>query len=1031
MIHANERTSALAGATEGRAGGAVGAGGWLALAVIVGLAGSVRAGMVTRRWGSPPSGKPSAGAQAPLPTGYAPQTQSPPKIDGSLEDPCWTRAEAMELSRTLDGAGRAAQPAEVRALRDAQNLYLAFRCVEPDLSKLRASRRGHDGAIWEDDSVEVFLGTGGRYFHFGVSAAGSTYDGKVKDSTWNSGLQAAAARAEGAWTAELAIPLAAMIEKGQTPQEWGANFTRNRQAAGSWQESAWSPTLSGNSHVPERFGRLVFSDPPAAAEKEAPAAKGAVSVLPSAEGAGVVRFDLSGLPEAAKVFRADLLVFRTQPVDGQDEEARVDIEIYPLFAEFRAGEKAAPSGKPLALRGPWFDRFDAAEAVREWVSGKTNGGFWIEAGPFVDPASTCLDVAYLGETDKSKLPPQVTDVKVHHRAGQSFITWKEIEDPVGTDEIRWGRFRDILANLDAQRRVRYCVYRSDKRITAGNIHEAELIATVAPLSCWNVNGRNVDRPIDEALGSQYYLAHHQWNPFVNASVEGNFGTDCPLERLVIREGQDNGSKAASGTLPALEPRSLPRGTGLYVHTANAAGRAYYAVLSSIDGVQNASDVSEGNSLAAPVEETAGEGEPVLQKEFPPEPYFNYREKRLHYVRWVAPPYGNLPSQYYNWAVGVPNSHGERMPAELSLHRDGRSYYRTQYRLETDSLVLSPHDFPISTWWYGYHESLGTLKSFAAGAVHNYTERRLLAFIDWAARKWPVDRSRIVVTGCAGGAAGGGALHLGIRHPKVFNLVCSGYGLANYAEEIAWLTKVKRAGSMPSEMARIWGRPEWGVKADTGRNVWDELDLTRIVRELPGETDLPLVSVTGRGMSAPTREFFVAMLEAGQPLMCRFGVYGGGTLLPVSRTGTWSGMIRQDLRRDQSMPAFWGGGASTLWEQAKEPSGNLVVSDGIRWWWGDIGTGFRWTSDDLIDEPARYEITLSWAGGSRVRNPHADVTLRRVQKFRIRPDWEYRYELRNAAGELVEQGKLRPDKRGLLVIKGVMIPAEGVRLIVRP
>jgi len=192
---------------------------------------------------------------------------------------------------------------------------------------------------------------------------------------------------------------------------------------------------------------------------------------------------------------------------------------------------------------------------------------------------------------------------------------------VGSDEITWGRLRDILANIDRDHRLRYCVYRSDRPITAKNLHDASLIARVRPLSCWNVNGRNVDKPIDHALGNQYVLDWHQWNPFRSANVEGDYGTDCRMERLVIEDGG----------------KPLPRGTGLYVHTigeSGEGGRGYYAVVTCVDGVENTAEITAENTTPA-VEEIPGVGEPVLQKVFPPKPYFNYREKRLHYVRWVG------------------------------------------------------------------------------------------------------------------------------------------------------------------------------------------------------------------------------------------------------------------------------------------------------------------------------------------------------------------------------------------------------------
>jgi len=1012
----------------------------LGLLVTVWVLGGGRAQgeMVTCRLGTAPKGSParpakdSRGGSRTAPTGYAVPVETGPELDGKLTDACWAKAPAMSLGRMLDGSGPAAQPTEVRAVQDGKTLWLGFRCVEPALDKMRAARRSHDGEIWADDSVEIFLGFGGTYYHLGVNAAGSTYDGKGKDPAWNSGFRAAAARGEKEWTAELAVPLDKLLplvptlprgdDKSAAPAAttWIANFNRSRYAGGEVQESAWSPTYSGNSHAPEWFGKLLFSAPPT----EAPSAQGkpgeAIQVLPTKAGLGVVRFDLSGLPKGARIYRAELRVARTQAVTGADDEAMVDIEIYPLLAP-RGGQapfpedgkgSQSPEGEPLKVAAPWFDCFDATEAVRAWIGGKPNGGFYVKAGPCIDPAASCLDVAYEGRS--TDVPRQAADVQAFHRAGQTFITWKEIDDPVGTDQIKWGQFRSILEAAE-KGGVRYAVYRSEKPITAANLHEAQRIALVAPLSGWNANGRSLDQAIDDALASEETLFHGQWNPFVQASMDGKYGLDCVMERLAVKDGGP----------------PLPRGTGLYVHTPGKPGKAFYAVVTCRDGVENTADLSEKNCPAAAVEESAGIGEPVLQKAFPPKPFFNHRERRLHYVRWVAPPYCHLPSQYHNWGVGVPETAAKTaMPIELSLHRDGRSYTRTQYRVEIDSLVLSPHDFPIKTWWYGHHESLGTLKSFKQGVVQPFTERRLLAFMDWAAGKWPADRGRVLVTGAGGGAAGSGALHLGIRYPKVFSLVLSGYGLADYAGEMIALTAVKRAGTMGHQLESIWGKAAWGCKTDTGQNVWDELNLTQVVAGLPENVNLPLVTVTGGGMLKPMRDFFVAMLEKGQPIVGRYGVYGGGLLLPVSRTGNWTNMIRQDVRLDQAMPAFSGSGTGGLWQDPKEPSGNLVVSDGVKRWWGDINTGYRWKTDDLVDEPVRFEITLLWIGGGREKSL-ADVTLRRLQKFRIRSDHEYSFEIRRHTGEKIAEGTVRPGKAGEFVLKSVAIAPEGTRIVLRP
>ena len=375
------------------------------------------------------------------------------------------------------------------------------------------------------------------------------------------------------------------------------------------------------------------------------------------------------------------------------------------------------------------------------MTGKANHGLYVKKFPGWRIDKTYLEVMYEGPP--GDVPPQVSGLKAFHRDGQTFLTWQE-------SRIRrerrggLGRTQGDPRRPGRQAQTRYCVYRSERPITAANLASAELLATVKPLSCWNTNGRNIERPIDVTIATKDYFPCGHWNPFGSAALDGDFGCECPIDRLAIAGG-----------------RPLERGTGLYVHTPGGRGTAYYAVLTMVDGVANTVDLSPGN-LAGPLEETPAEPVPVLQKEMPWMPFFNYAGKRLHYVQWVAgPKLANVPSQYYNWSVAIPESlsaagdKAARVPLELTLHRDGGSYWRTQFRMERESIVLAPHDFPVRSWWYGYHEGAGTLRSLRQGVIRPYTERRLLAFVDWAARTWPVDRNKMLVTGCRGGASGGG------------------------------------------------------------------------------------------------------------------------------------------------------------------------------------------------------------------------------------------------------------------------------------
>jgi len=364
-----------------------------------------------------------------------------------------------------------------------------------------------------------------------------------------------------------------------------------------------------------------------------------------------------------------------------------------------------------------------------------------------------------------------------------------------------------------------------------------------------------------------------------------------------------------------------------------------------------------------------------------------------------------------------------VPLELSLPREDRSYWRTQYRIERDSIVITPYDFPVETWWYGYHEALGTLKSFRQGIVRNYTERRLLWFVDWAARKWPVDRNRVLVTAVrrsSGGAGGswstrgcstGGALHLGLRHRKVFSSIQIGYNARpDYAAEVA------------DSMIKVWGKPEWEIKTDTGKTVWEELNLVKLVAELPASEDLPLVTMTGRGTTDLQRAFYNALLAKGQPIMANFGYWGGPKLLPASASGTWPApMMRLDVRRNLPLPAF----RVVALERVKGTSASIPPE--VEKARGKINTQLRWSGDDAVDKPDRVELTV-WVQGRRGAKVTTDIILRRLASFRPAAGSACRWEYGPKDGQK-QSGELKVAPGGLLVVPAVRIAASPGRLVV--
>jgi len=188
------------------------------------------------------------------------RTKTPPTIDGLLDD--WplrasNTARGFRLigRRGRTGDGLAKRQTMAFCLRDDKTLYLAFRCEEPNLPGMvkKPSNRVHYEQLIAsgEDLVEVLFDPGGKVtgpeglYHLIikpngvlVSERGVRSDpalGRVRP--WAPFASVAIAERPGAWTAELAIPLAAFGD-GANEALWRVNFTRF--ATQGAEASSWS-----------------------------------------------------------------------------------------------------------------------------------------------------------------------------------------------------------------------------------------------------------------------------------------------------------------------------------------------------------------------------------------------------------------------------------------------------------------------------------------------------------------------------------------------------------------------------------------------------------------------------------------------------------------------------------------------------------------------------------------------------------------------------------------------------------------------
>ena len=138
----------------------------------------------------------------------------PPVVDGVLDDACWKTAAAVN-TLYLHASDTPARDTTVLLARDNQWLYLGFACSNATMARVAQRAFKHDGAVHEDDSVEVFIRpepAKKRYYQFklnfaNVTAEQRTSDAGSRDDGWNPPLRFMTRRLPNGWTAELAIPL--------------------------------------------------------------------------------------------------------------------------------------------------------------------------------------------------------------------------------------------------------------------------------------------------------------------------------------------------------------------------------------------------------------------------------------------------------------------------------------------------------------------------------------------------------------------------------------------------------------------------------------------------------------------------------------------------------------------------------------------------------------------------------------------------------------------------------------------------------
>ena len=356
-----------------------------------------------------------------------------------------------------------------------------------------------------------------------------------------------------------------------------------------------------------------------------------------------------------------------------------------------------------------------------------------------------------------------------------------------------------------------------------------------------------------------------------------------------------------------------------------------------------------------------------------------------------------------WRAGLPFKFSAAVGADEVLVRPtDRVWINRPHGEATDGGAPA-----IWTFWYGYNSKIYDRTQMATGTPTNYTERRLLWILDFVERHYGTDPQRRY---CSGSSMGGcGTISFGLRHPELFAALHAHVPIVSY-------TYLGTSSAKRLEPCCWTGTIGDDVRASDGLPLLERMNGERLVRETKGDLP-PLSMVHGRrDGSIPWQNnppFYAALAAARQS----YTVYWDDGTHPTAGQNAPADVAdwKQRLRRfklNESYPAF-----ANVSTNRDAGDGSPTDGDIVGW----HNRGLDW--NDIVDTPEQYAITLSADDLGSGLPVCADVTLRRVQWFKMTPGERLNVQVGDAAPTAVTV-----DAAGHVTIKKLTIPSgNGVRV----
>jgi hypothetical protein len=184
-------------------------------------------------------------------------------LDGKLNEAEWKNSAENSAFIGLRNQDKATEASHFVVLTGKDALYIGIQNDEPEMAKIKADISDNGSKIWQDDIVEIFLGSPAmnqKFIQLAVSAGGGRYIGDGNSELpalydkWSSKTSCNKA----SWSVELKVPYS-LLGWNTAPKSGDSipfNIARQRMPVKNL--STWSK-LDNSFHDINNFGRLIIN----------------------------------------------------------------------------------------------------------------------------------------------------------------------------------------------------------------------------------------------------------------------------------------------------------------------------------------------------------------------------------------------------------------------------------------------------------------------------------------------------------------------------------------------------------------------------------------------------------------------------------------------------------------------------------------------------------------------------------------------------------------------------------------------------